>query len=91
MVNSQSQSLFDISNMSDLEIEVYADTVFTVFKNIFADQSYIESLPIQVCQELLLSINDSIEFFLEIEYLDYVEYMLESKIKLEKVIDNNQN
>lgn len=87
---SQSQSLFDTSNMSDLEIDIYSDTVFSILKDSCSDENYLKSLSSDVIKELLSHINDSIEFFLDMEYLEYVEHMIESKIKLEKVINNVQ-
>lgn len=87
---SQSQSLFDTSNMSDLEIDIYSDAVFSILKDSCSDENYLKSLSSDVIKELLSHINDSIEFFLDMEYLEYVEHMIESKIKLEKVINNVQ-
>jgi hypothetical protein len=87
---SQPQNLFDTSNMSDLEIDIYSDSIFNILKNYCTDQEYLESMSPDMHKELLLYINSSIEFFLEMEYLDYVEDMIESKIKLEKIINNIQ-
>jgi hypothetical protein len=87
---SQSQSLFDTSNMSDLEIDIYSDSVFNILKNYCTDENYLKTLSSDVIVQLLSHINDSIEFFLEMEYLDYVEDMIESRIKLEKIINNIQ-
>jgi hypothetical protein len=87
---SQSQSLFDTSNMSDLEIDIYSDSIFNILKNYCTDENYLKTLSSDVIVQLLSHINDSIEFFLEMEYLDYVEDMIESRIKLEKIINNIQ-
>jgi hypothetical protein len=87
---SQSQSLFDTSDMSDLEIDIYSDAIFSIIKSSCTDENYLESLSSDEIIQLLSYINDSIEFFLEMEYIDYVEHMIESRIKLEKIINNIQ-
>jgi hypothetical protein len=87
---SQPQSLFDTSNMSDLEIDIYSDYIFNILKNYCTDENYVKTLSSDVIVQLLSHINDSIEFFLGMEYLDYVEDMIESRIKLEKIINNIQ-
>lgn len=90
MENSQSQNLFDISNMSDLELDIYSDAVFSVLNSLCNDEYYLISLSFEIINELLSNVNKSIEFFLDIERLDYVEDMLKNKLKLEKVIKNIQ-
>jgi hypothetical protein len=74
--------------MSDLEIDMYSDAVFNILKNSCTDEKYLKTLSSDVIVQLLSHINDSIEFFLEMEYLEYVEDMIESRIKLEKIINN---
>jgi hypothetical protein len=88
MENSQSQSLFDLSNMSDLEIVLYIDSVFNILKDSCSNEDYLEGISSDDIQGILLSINESIEFFLETEQLDYLEDMINCKIKLEKIINN---
>ena len=41
---SQSQSLFDTSDMSDLEIDIYSDAIFSIIKSSCTDENYLESL-----------------------------------------------
>ena len=91
--NSQALDLEEAFNMSGLELDLFIKTVYDLSMMISSsldDESYVKSLSEQEIIDTFMYLDRFIDFYLDQELLDYMEDILNIKLKLEKVLEKIQ-
>ena len=87
--NSQALDLDEAFNMSGLELDLFIKTVYDLSMMIgtsLDNESYVKSLDKESILDTFNYLDRFVDFFLDQELLDYVEDILNIKLKLEKVL-----
>ena len=88
--NSQALDLDEAFNMSGLELDLFIKTVYDLSMMIgtsLDNESYVKSLDKESILDTFNYLDRFVDFFLDQELLDYVEDILNIKLKLKKVLE----